>query len=225
MRQFAEELEILKAKVLEMGALVEAGIFHAVRAAVDRDDALAHQVLENEQHVNKLQVEIDELSIEMLALHAPVAVDLRFVAASIRMNTDLERMGDLAVAIAESSLALDLVSLQDLPVDIPRIAALVQPMVRKCLNAFVARDVALAEEVLRSDDAVDEERTSSYDRLVDYMEKDPTSIRKALDVWAIIRRLERIGDHATNIAEDVVFLTKGLDVRHQPESERRSAHD
>jgi phosphate transport system protein len=225
MKQFAEELEALKTKVLEMGALVEEGIFHAVRAVVDRDASQANQVIENEHRVNRLQVEIDDLSVEMLALHAPVAIDLRFVAASIRINTDLERMGDLAVGIAESSLSLDRMTRVNLPVDIPGIAALVQPMVRKSLNAFVTRDAQLAEEVLRSDDAVDKQRSSIYDRLVEFMEKNPTCIRQTLDVWAVVRRLERIADHATNISEDVVFLTKGLDVRHHAEIEHRSGQE
>lgn len=225
MKEFVEELEVLKSKVLEMGALAEEAIFHAVRAVVDRDATQANQVIESEHRVNQLQVEIDDLSIEMLALHAPVAVDLRFVAASIRINTDLERMGDLAVGIAEASLALGQMPRVNLPVDIPSIAALVQPMVRKSLNAFVTRDAQLADEVLRSDDAVDKQRTAAYDRLVDFMEKNPTYIRQTLEMWAVVRRLERIADHATNIAEDVVFLTQGLDVRHHSELEQRSGQE
>jgi len=149
-----------------------------------------------------------------------MAADLRLIIAALKINTDLERMGDLAVNVAERAQSLLNEPVSKPMIDIPHIAALVQSMVRKALDAFVARDPDLARSVLASDDAVDSLRTACYHELVSFMEKDPRNIRPALDLLAVTRNLERIADHSTNIAEDVLFLVKGVDVRHHAEARR-----
>jgi phosphate transport system protein len=164
-----------------------------------------------------MEIEIDDLAIKLLALQQPMAVDLRLIAAALKINNDLERMGDLAVNIAQG--AIDLVgkpSIQPM-VDIPHIAALVESMVRKALDSFVARDAELARSVLASDDAVDDLRNASFHELISFMEKSPRNIAQAVSLMSVIRNLERIADHSTNIAEDVLFYVKGIDVRHHSE--------
>jgi len=220
-RHFEQELEGLKAKLLEMSALVESAIYRSVQAVVERNEELAQQVLRNEGRINQLEIEIDDKAIGMLALQAPLAADLRLVTASIKINNDLERMGDLSVSIAQSALALIKEPLIGPLIDIPHIAGLAQGMVRKALDAFVNRDPELARSVLASDDAVDNMRTASYHELISFMETHPQQIPQALYLLSVIRNLERIADHATNVAEDVLFLVKGIDVRHH--NEERSA--
>ncbi len=217
MRHFELELEKLKAKLLEMGALVENAVYRSVQGVVEKDEELAQQVLKNETRVNELEIEIDEVAIGLLALQQPVAADLRLVTVAIKINNDLERMGDLAVNIAHRALDLIREPVIRPMVDIPYIAGLVQSMVRKALDAFVNRDPELARSVLASDDGVDNLRTASYHELISHMERDPTDIPQAMNLWSVIRNLERIADHSTNIAEDVLFLVKGVDVRHQNE--------
>ena len=218
MRHFVQELEQLKTKLLEMGSLVEASIQRSISAVTQKDRAAAEEVFRNEDRVNAIELEIDDFAIKLLALHQPMAADLRLIVAALKINTDLERMGDLSVSIAERAL-----SLMDGPVvkpmiDIPHIAGLVQSMVRKALDAFVMRDADLARSVLASDDAVDSLRTASYHELASFMEKEPANIQQALHLMSVTRNLERIADHSTNIAEDVLFLVKGIDVRHHAES-------
>lgn len=217
MRHFEQELEKLKAKLLEMGALVESAVYRSVQGVVEKDENLAQQVLRNEARVNNLEIEIDDLAIGLLVLQQPVAADLRLITAAIKINNDLERMGDLAVNIAQRALDLMREAVIQPMVDIPHIAGLVQSMVRKSLDAFVNRDSELARSVLAGDDAVDNLRTASYHELVSYMEKDRSNIPQALHLLSVIRNLERIADHSTNIAEDVLFLVKGVDVRHRNE--------
>ena len=221
MRHFEQELEKLKAKLLEMSALVESAIYRSVQGVVEKNEELAQQVLRNEGRVNQLEIEIDDAAIGLLALQAPLAADLRLVTAVIKINNDLERMGDLSVSIAQSALALVKEPLIRPLIDIPHIAGLAQGMVRKSLDAFVNRDPELARSVLASDDAVDNMRTASYHELISFMEVNPQQIPQALYLLSVIRNLERIADHATNIAEDVLFLVKGIDVRHH--NEERSA--
>lgn len=224
MRHFEQELEKLKSKLLEMGALVENAVYRSVQGVVEKDENLAQQVLKNETRVNELEIEIDELAIALLALQQPVAADLRLVTVAIKINNDLERMGDLAVNIAHRAIDLIREPVIRPMVDIPYIAGLVQSMVRKALDAFVNRDPELARSVLAGDDGVDNLRTASYHELISYMEKDPSNIPQAMNVWSVVRNLERIADHSTNIAEDVLFLVKGVDVRHKNE-QRLSAQD
>ena len=217
MRHFEQELEQLKAKLLEMSALVESAIYRSVQGVVEKNEELAQQVLRNEGRINQLEIEIDDKAIGMLALQAPLAADLRLVTASIKINNDLERMGDLSVSIAQSALALVKEPVIRPLIDIPHIAGLAQGMVRKALDSFVNRDPELARSVLASDDAVDNMRTASYHELISFMEANPQQIPQALYLLSVIRNLERIADHATNIAEDVLFLVKGIDVRHHNE--------
>lgn len=217
MRHFQLELEQLKAKLLEMSALVESAVYRSVQGVVEKNEELAQQVVRSEARVNQLEIEIDEMAIGLLALQAPMAADLRLVTAAIKINTDLERMGDLAVSIAENALALMNEPVIRPLIDIPHIAGLAQGMVRKALDAFVTRDEDLARSVLASDDAVDNLRTASFHELISFMSKNPEQIPQAIRLLNVVRNLERIADHATNVAEDVLFLVKGIDVRHHNE--------
>ena len=218
MRHFLLELEELQQKLLEMGGLVESSIRESVLTLVERRPRRAENVWSYETRINRLEIEIDELATRLLALQQPIAGDLRFITAAIKINTDLERMGDLAVNIAQR--AQDLIEKPPLQifVDIPKLALLSQEMVRKSLDAFVLRDAELARSVLLSDDEVDRLRTSIYEELSAAMQKDPAMIVQGVDLILISRHLERIADHATNIAEDTLFLVRGVDVRHHAES-------
>jgi phosphate transport system protein len=217
-RHFVEELEQLKAKLLEMSSLVESAIYRSITAVVQKDEALANEVLKNEARINQIEIEIDDFTVRLLALQQPMAADLRFLVAALKINNDLERMGDLAVNVANRAISLLNEPVVDAMIDIPHIAALVQSMVRKSLDAFVRKDADLARSVLASDDAVDDMRSASFHELISFMERDPSNIRQAVDLLSVVRNLERIADHATNIAEDVLFLAKGIDVRHHSET-------
>jgi phosphate transport system protein len=218
MRHFVEALEELQGRLLEMAGFVESAIHQSVRSVVERDEALAREVLRNEARINQQEIEIDDLAVRLLALHQPMARDLRFLTAAIKINSDLERMGDLAVNIVERALSLMPQAPINPLVDMPQLARLVESMVRKALDAFVKRDSELAREVLLSDDAVDDLRDAIYQELVSFMQNDPSTIARALDLMSVARNLERIADHATNIAEDVLFLVQGVDVRHHAET-------
>ena len=217
MRHFEAELEELKKRLLEMSGLVESAIYRSILALVKKDPEQTNLVLQNEGRINQMQIEIDDIATGLLALQQPMAKDLRFITSAIKINNDLERMGDHACKLAERALSL----LNEQPIrpliDIPQMARLAESMVRKSLDAFVKRDAELARSVLVSDDAVDEMRDAIYDELVAYMEQEPSTIRQCLDLMFVARNLERIADHATNIAEDVVFLVEGVDVRHHAE--------
>lgn len=217
-RHFEQELEDLKGKLLEMSALVEASVQRSVAAVAQKDRSAADQVFRDEARINALEMEIDEFAINLLATQQVVAADLRLVVAALKINTDLERMGDLSVSIAERAISLLSEPMIKPMVDIRHMSSLVESMVRKSLDAFVANDADMARSVLASDDAVDSLRTASYHELVSFMEKDPQNIPQALDLIGITRSLERIADHSTNIAEDVLFLVKGVDVRHHAEA-------
>jgi phosphate transport system protein len=206
LRQFSVELEELHEKVLQMGGYVESAIHRSVRALVDRDPELARQVLRDEARINQMEIEIDNLTTRLFALRQPMARDLRFLTAAMKINTDLERMGDLAVNIAQRALSLTAQAPVKPLIDIPRMAQVVESMLLRTLDAFVKSD---------ADDEVDALRESVYQELVAYMQKDPSSVPAAVDLIFVARNLERIADHATNIAEDVVFLVKGVDVRHR----------
>lgn len=218
MRHFEQELEQLKGKLLEMSALVEAAVQRSVAAVAHKDRSAAEQVLRDEARINALEMEIDEFAINLLATQQPLAADLRLVVAALKINTDLERMGDLSVSIAQRAVSLLSEPVITPMVDIRHMSSLVESMVRKSLDAFVANDADMARGVLASDDAVDSLRTASYHELVSFMEKDPRNIPQALDLIGITRSLERIADHSTNIAEDILFLVKGIDVRHHAEA-------
>ena len=197
-----------------MGGYVESAIHRSVRALVDRDPELARQVLRDEARINQMEIEIDNLTTRLFALRQPMAKDLRFLTAAMKINTDLERMGDLAVNIAQRALSLVAQTPVKPLIDIPRMAQLVESMLLRTLDEFVKGDAEEATSVLMADDEVDALRDSVYQELVAYMQRDPTTVPAAVDLIFVARNLERIADHATNIAEDVVFLVKGVDVRH-----------
>ena len=217
-RHFEQELEQLKGKLLEMSALVEASVQRSVAAVTQKDRSAADQVFRDEARINELEMEIDEFAINLLATQQVVAADLRLVVAALKINTDLERMGDLSVHIAQRAVSLLSEPVIKPMVDIHHMSSLVESMVRKSLDAFVTNDADMARSVLSSDDAVDSLRSASYHELISFMEKDPQHIPQALDLIGITRSLERIADHSTNIAEDVMFLVKGIDVRHHAEA-------
>jgi len=211
---FQEELDQLKSRLLEMGGLAEDRMRTAVRALVDRDPALVDAVLTGDTPVNQLHIEIDSRCVKLLALHQPMAVDLRVVLSAVKINTDLERVGDLAVNIAEAAVRYLAHSPVKELIDIPRMADIAHGMLRDALDAFVRRDTQLAQEVLNADDALDALKTQVFRELLTYMLQDPHKIEPSLDLILVSRHLERIGDHATNIAEDVIFMVSARDVRH-----------
>jgi phosphate transport system protein len=218
LRHFIEELDHLREKLLEMSGLVEDSVYRSVVSLAQKDEALGQQVIQNEDKINKLEIEIDDLAIALLALQQPMASDLRFITAAIKINNDLERMGDIAVNIVERALYLMQEPLVKPLIDIPRMSNLVQSMIRKALDAFVKKDPDLARSVLLSDDAVDNLRDSIYEELIAFMEREPKTIRQAVNLMFVARNLERLADHATNVAEDVLFLVQGVDVRHHSET-------
>jgi phosphate transport system protein len=213
MRHFSLELDELNELLLRMGSLVESSIRRSVQSLVDRDKELAKAVMRDEPTINQMQVEVDAKTTRVLALNQPVARDLRFLTATLKINTDLERMGDLAVNIAERAISLiSLPTVKPLE-DIPKMASLVEDMVLKSLEAFVKVDAELAKTICPADNEVDALRDKVYTELVDFMQRDPASVPAAVDLIFVARNLERIADHATNIAEDVIFLAKGVDFR------------
>jgi phosphate transport system protein len=214
MRHFEERLNELRLKLLEMGGLVESAVHTSVQALIEADEDLARQVLANEPRINELEIQIDDLATGLLALEQPVASDLRFITAAIKINNNLERMGDKAANIADRSIALASEPAVTSLVDIARLGKLVEPMVHQALDAFVRRDAALARAVLASDDAVDDMRNRISSEVIRHLEQEPRSARPWVDLLFISRSLERIADHATNVAEDVVFMVEGVDVRH-----------
>ena len=218
MLHFREELEELQSKLLEMGGMVESAIHNSIYALVERDEERAKEVMWKEAQVNQKEMEIDDLATRMLALFQPMARDLRFITAVIKMNADLERMGDLAVNITERALSLMQEPSQRPLVDIPKIAELAESMVHRALDAFARGDAEMAREVLLADDEVDNLRDAVYNELVNFMQEERTTIQRSINLLFIAQNLERIADHATNIAEDVLFLVKGIDVRHHAEA-------
>lgn len=217
---FQEELELLKTRLLEMGGLAEDRVRSAVRALVDRDYATVEKVLVSDEAINRLHIEIDDRCFKLLALHQPMAVDLRAIVAAEKINTDLERVGDLAINIAEAvGRYLQHPSVKEL-IDIPRMAIIAQEMLRDALDAFVRRDTVLAQAVLDRDDELDALKTQVFRDLLNHMLRDPATIEPGLDLVLISRHLERIGDHATNVAEDVIFMVSARDVRHHQEESK-----
>ena len=215
MRHFAVELAELRNKLLQMGGMVESAVHRSVRSLVDRDESLAKKVLEGEPAINQMEREVDEICTRLLVLHQPMARDLRFLTSVLKINTDLERMGDLAKNIAARTISLLTVAPLRLNVDIPHISSLVEQMLLKALDAFVQEDAELANQVLQADDEVDSLRTSAYEDIVHFMQENPPLVKAGMELVFVVRNLERIGDHATNMAEDVIFMTKGVDVRHR----------
>jgi phosphate transport system protein len=213
--RFHQGLEELKEKLMAMAGLAEQAIDRATEAYSKRDLKLCYAVLEGEKAINMAEREIDELALDLLAMQQPLAVDLRFITAVMKINADLERVGDQAVNIAERIMDAIKLPAADLPVDIPRMAATAAGMVRRALESFIEGKAELAEAILKMDDIVDEMNDEIYIVLVKKMHEDPAVVEQALDLLLIARNLERVADHATNIAEDVIFWVRGADVRHQ----------
>lgn len=212
--KFHQKLDELKERLLVMAGLAEQAITRATESYSTRDTSLCDMVMRSEPAINRMEREIDQAALDLLAMEQPMAVDLRFIIAVIRINSDLERVGDQAVNIAQRVLELGAISNVDLPVDIPKLALLSATMVRKALQAFIEGDAELAEAVLLLDDQVDEMNSEAFRTLSALISDRPEMTAEALNALIISRNLERVGDHATNIAEDVIFWVRGADVRH-----------
>jgi len=213
---FREELEALQGRLLEMGGLAEERVRAAIQGLVTRDPALFEKVLLGDEPINQLHIEVDNRCFRLLALHQPMATDLRAIVAAVKINTDLERVGDLAVNIAEAGTRYISHPPVKKLIDIPQMGDIAQSMLRDALDAFVKRDTVLAHQVLNEDDRLDSLKTQVFRDLLTYMLKDQSTVEPALDLILVSRHLERIGDHATNVAEDVIFMVSALDVRHHP---------
>ena len=212
--RFHQNLDELKEKLLVMAGMAEQAIQRAIEAYRTADVSLCDLVAQSEPAINRMEREIDQRALDLLAMEQPMAIDLRFILAVIKINADLERVGDQAVNISERVRDLQTGGPFELPVDIPRLADMAAKMVRNALQAFIDGDPAAAERVLTMDDEVDEMNRSVYRTLTRCLEDRPEAAQQALNVLLIARNLERVGDHATNIAEDVIFWVRGADVRH-----------
>jgi phosphate transport system protein len=213
-RHFAQELEELNQAVLQMGGFVESSLHCSVQALQERDERLANRIIEDESRINQMEMDIDSRVTRLLALQQPVAKDLRFLTSVLKINGDLERVGDLAVHIARRTLSM----LRRPPMkpisDIPKMASRAEDMLHKSLDAYVKQDAELAESVLPADAEVNDLRDRVFAELVQVMQTEPENVPSALDLMFVARHLERTADHSTNIAEDVIFLVRGEDVRH-----------
>ena len=213
-RHFHEELDALKQTLLAMGGLVEDQIRRVMRALIERDGDLAREVIERDRQVNAYDVEVDEKCVELLALHQPAASDLRFLTTAMKIVTDLERIGDQAVNIAQRAIELNREPQLKPYIDLPRMAEKAARMVKESLDAFVNRDTALARRVCAEDAAVDALKEQVFRELLTFMMEDTRTIPRAIRLILISRFLERVADHATNIAEMVIYLVEGKMVRH-----------
>jgi len=213
-RAYEEQLGQLRTAVLEMGGLVEEQIGQAVRALIQRDEPLARATIERDHTVNRFDVEIDDLSLKLLALRQPAARDLRLITTALKITTDLERIGDMATHIAERAIELA----GELPIkpyiDIPRMADVARDMLRRSLDAFVREDTELALGVCLADDMIDQLHEQLFRELLSYMVENPATVSRAMRLLFVSKYLERVGDHATNIAEMVIFMVKGRSIRH-----------
>ena len=222
-RHFDEELSTLNERLLHMARLAEESVSMAVKSLKERKEALAQDVFKREGTINLLEIEIDELCMKLLALRQPVASDLRFITSAMKITSELERVGDLAVNIAEVSLELLKQPALKPLIDIPRMASLAQGMVKDALNAFINRDEKLARSVCERDDEVDSLNDQVFRELLTYMMNDQSTINRSVGLILIGRHLERIADHATNIGEDVIYLVLGKTIKHHIEEIRREA--
>ena len=213
---FQEELEALQSRLLEMGGLAEERVRSCIEALESRDLNAVAQVMAGDEPINQLHIEIDNRCFRLLALYQPMATDLRAIVSAVKINTDLERVGDLAVNIAEAAQRYGSHPPVKKLIDIPTMGTIAQTMLRDALDAYVRRDTELARSVLNCDDELDALKTQVFRELLTYMLQDVETIEPALDLILVSRHLERIGDHATNIAEDVIFMVSAQDVRHHP---------
>lgn len=213
--RFHQNLDDLKEKLLVMAGMAEQATQRAIEAYRVGDVSICDLVVRSEPAINRMEREIDQMALDLLAMEQPMAIDLRFILSVIKINADLERVGDQAVNIAERVRDLQSLPPVELPVDIPKMATMAAAMVRMALQAFIDADPAVAEKVLLMDDEVDEMNRSIFRTLTRCIQDRPEHSQQALDVIIVARNLERVGDHATNIAEDVIFWVRGADVRHQ----------
>jgi len=214
---FEEEMQALRNRLLNMGALVEERVHDATHALIERRLDTAERIITSDQDVNELQIEIDERCLRLLALQQPMASDLRLITAAMKINADLERIGDQAVNIAEQAVRILAHPPLKPLIDLPRMAEISERMTRESLDAFVRKDAKLARAILARDDEVDQLKDHVFRVLLTYMMADPGTIERALGLILVSRHLERIADHATNIAEDVIFVVEAKDVRHHHE--------
>jgi phosphate transport system protein len=215
---FRKELQDLKESLLKMAALVEGAISTAVQSLIKRDSDLAKKTFEGEDRINHLEIEIEDFCLKLLALRQPLAADLRFITSAMKIITDLERMGDQAVNIAERAISLNQEPQLKPYIDIPKMAEITQSMVRDVLDAFVNRDSTLARSVCERDDLMDSLKDQVFRELLTYMISDPKTITRAVHLMIVSRCLERIADHATNIAEDVIFMIDALVIKHHADT-------
>ena len=213
-KKYEDELKKLREDILYMGGLVEDQIQKSIKSLVERDTDLANIVIERDHEVNRLDVDIDDLCIRLLALHQPAARDLRFITTGLKITTDLERIGDMAVNICERALELNQEPQLKPYIDIPRMARISERMIRESLDAFVREDTDLALKVCKDDDQVDQLNAQIFREVITFMIDDPRTINRAMKISSVSKYLERIADHATNIAEIVIFMVKGKTIRH-----------
>ena len=213
-RHFIQELDALKSRLIKMGSLAEQAIAESIRAFLERDAHRARKVIEEDEAINRLEMEIDNAVVDTLALQQPVASDLRLILAAQKINNDLERIGDHAVNIAESALQYAAREAIDRPVDIPRMAAITKTMLREAIDAFVHSDAGLARNVLRNDDEIDDLNRKTVDEMADFIRVKTDYLYQALDIIRVSRNLERVSDLATNIAEEVIFIAEARVVKH-----------
>ena len=213
-RHFEEQLDLLREKILTMGGLVEEAIGKCLRALVDRDSGLAREVVAEDAEIDRLELEIDQIAVETLALHQPMARDLRLITTAMKISTDLERIGDLAVNVSERALELNEEPQLKPYIDIPLMARQAQEMAHLALDAFVRRDAAAARSVIGMDDLLDDRMEQIFRELLSYMIEDPRTITRALRLTFVAKYFERMGDQATNIGEQVVFMAEGRVIKH-----------
>jgi len=218
-RHFDEELTELNKQLLRMGSFVEEAIQVSIKALVERKDDLAGEVIKRDETINMLEIEIDELCLRLLALYQPKAIDLRFITSAMKINNDLERIADQAVNIAERTQEIIKQPFLKPLIDIPRMAVLAQNMVKDSIDALVNKNEALARDVCKRDDEVDNLNEQVFRELLTYMMQDPKTITRAVELILVGRHLERIADHATNIAEDVIYFLKGKTIKHHIENQ------
>ena len=221
-RLFDEELKNLKEMLLRMAGLVEESIELSIEALKEQRDEPIQAVLKNEERINRLDVEVDEACLRLMALRQPMAGDLRFITSAMKINSELERMGDLAVNVSEQATILNKLPPLKPLIDIPRMARLAQAMVRDSINAFINRDEALARSVCERDDEVDALDEQIFRELLTYMMEDAANISRAVALILVSRNLERMADHATNVGEDVIYLANGKTIKHHIDRKRES---
>lgn len=221
-RHFDEELKKLKEKLFRMGLQAEEAVAKASQALFERDAKKAEAVIKGDQEINLCEIEIDELGHELIALYQPTAIDLRFITMVLKINSDLERMGDQAVNIAEQAIQISQEPPMKAFVDLPKIAETSRGMVREALDVFVQRDPVRAKAILEKDDVIDDLNDKLYDDVQKQIQTQPDLVRQGVALIMVSHNLERVADLATNIAEDVIYLTRGIDVRHHIRERRES---